>query len=48
MTEELLSDDEARKVLNKILSLYPDAKGELQWEKIKIKLLKSKMNQIKI
>lgn len=32
MTEELLSDDEARKVLNKILSLYPDAKGELQWD----------------
>lgn len=32
MTEELLSDDEARKVLNKILSLYPDAKGELHWD----------------
>lgn len=32
MTEKLLSDDEARKVLNKILSLYPDAKGELQWD----------------
>ena len=32
MTEELLSDDEARMVLNKILSLYPDAKGELQWD----------------
>lgn len=27
MAEELLSDDEAREVLKKILSLYPDAKG---------------------
>ena len=32
MAEELLSDDEAREVLKKILSLYPDAKGELQWD----------------
>ncbi|TSO26338.1 endonuclease III [Lactobacillus sp. LL6] len=30
--EELLSDDEARDVLNKIDSLYPEAKGELQWD----------------
>lgn len=32
MAEELLSDDEAREVLKKILSLYPDAKGELHWD----------------
>ncbi|MGQ5709581.1 endonuclease III [Lactobacillus sp. PSON] len=33
MTKEtLLSDDEAREVLNKIDSLYPDAKGELKWD----------------
>lgn len=32
MTEELLSDDEARAVLDKILALYPDARGELQWD----------------
>lgn len=30
--EELLSDDEARDVLKRILSLYPDAKGELNWD----------------
>ena len=30
--EELLSDDEARLVLKRILSLYPDAKGELNWD----------------
>lgn len=33
MTEEkLLSDEEALNVLNKIDSLYPDAKGELHWD----------------
>lgn len=32
MAEKLLSDDEAREVLKKILSLYPDAKGELHWD----------------
>ena len=32
MTEKLLSDEEARKVLKKILSLYPDAKSELHWD----------------
>lgn len=32
MTEQLLSDEEARKVLDKILSLYPDAKSELHWD----------------
>lgn len=32
MTEELLSDDDARKVLNKILAMYPEAKGELHWD----------------
>lgn len=31
MTEKLLSDEEARNVLKRILELYPDAKGELQW-----------------
>ena len=30
--EKLLSDDEARDVLYRILSLYPDAKGELNWD----------------
>lgn len=30
--ETLLSDDEARKVLYRILSLYPNAKGELNWD----------------
>ena len=32
MVEKLLSDDEARAVLKRILALYPDAKGELQWD----------------
>lgn len=32
MTEKLLSDDEARSVLNRILALYPDAKSELKWD----------------
>ena len=32
MTEDLLSDEEARRVLKKILALYPDAQGELQWD----------------
>ena len=33
MTEEkLLSDDEARDVLNRIDNLYPDARGELHWD----------------
>lgn len=32
MTEKLLSDEEARNVLKRILELYPDAKGELQWD----------------
>ena len=32
MAEKLLSDDEAREVLKKILFLYPDAKGELHWD----------------
>lgn len=30
--EKLLSDEEARLVLKRILSLYPDAKGELHWD----------------
>ncbi|QNQ80411.1 endonuclease III [Lactobacillus sp. PV034] len=30
--EQLLTDEEARKVLYRILSLYPDAKGELNWD----------------
>ena len=30
-TEELLSDEEARKVLRRIDAMYPDAKGELNW-----------------
>ena len=30
--EELLSDDEARLVLKRILSLYPDAKVLFRWE----------------
>ena len=30
--ETLLSNDEARKVLYRILSLYPNAKGELNWD----------------
>lgn len=29
---ELLSDEEARKVLRRIDAMYPDAKGELHWE----------------
>lgn len=32
MTEQLLNDEEAHKVLDKILSLYPDAKSELHWD----------------
>lgn len=32
MADKLLSDDEARKVLYRILELYPDAKGELHWD----------------
>ena len=30
-TEELLSDEEARKVLRRIDAMYPEAKGELNW-----------------
>ncbi|MBD5431658.1 endonuclease III [Lactobacillus agrestimuris] len=30
--EKLLSDDEALKVLRRIDNMYPDAKGELQWD----------------
>ena len=30
--EKLLSDEEARLVLKRILALYPDAKGELHWD----------------
>lgn len=30
--EELLNDKDARSVLNRILSLYPNAKGELNWD----------------
>lgn len=32
MAEDLLSDDKARSVLKRILAMYPDAKGELQWD----------------
>lgn len=32
MKEKLLSDEQARDVLRRILSLYPDAKGELNWD----------------
>lgn len=32
MTEKLLSDVEARDVLNRILAMYPDAKSELHWD----------------
>lgn len=32
MSEKLLSDSEALAVLNRILAMYPDAKGELQWD----------------
>lgn len=32
--EELLSDEQARNVLKKIVALYPDAKGELQWDTV--------------
>lgn len=32
MAEKLLSDDEARVVLDKILALYPDAHSELHWD----------------
>lgn len=31
MVEDLLSDDEARTVLKRILAMYPNAKGELHW-----------------
>ncbi|WP_297819604.1 endonuclease III [uncultured Lactobacillus sp.] len=30
--EELISDEQARTVLRKILSLYPNARGELNWD----------------
>lgn len=32
MVEDLLSDDEARTVLKRILAMYPNAKGELHWD----------------
>ncbi|EEJ73057.1 endonuclease III [Lactobacillus ultunensis] len=32
MSEKLLSDKEARNVLQKILTLYPNAKSELKWD----------------
>lgn len=32
MTEDLLSDEEARNVLRRIGAMYPDAKGELNWD----------------
>ncbi|MBD5429375.1 endonuclease III [Lactobacillus sp.] len=33
-SEKLLSDDEARDVLNRIVSMYPNAKGELHWDTV--------------
>lgn len=32
MVEDLLSDDEARTVLKRILAMYPNTKGELHWD----------------
>ncbi|MBP2057084.1 endonuclease-3 [Lactobacillus colini] len=32
--EKLLSDDQAREVLKRIASMYPDAKGELKWDTV--------------
>ena len=32
--EQLLNDEEALKVLNRILAMYPDAKGELNWDNV--------------
>ncbi|MBW7985242.1 endonuclease III [Lactobacillus helveticus] len=32
MVEDLLSDNEARTVLKRILAMYPNAKGELHWD----------------
>lgn len=32
--EKLLSDQEALSVLNRILKMYPDAKGELNWDSV--------------
>lgn len=32
VNDELISDEQARDVLKRILSLYPDAKGELHWD----------------
>lgn len=32
MAEVLLNDNEAHAVLKRILAMYPDAKGELQWD----------------
>lgn len=32
MAEDLLSDEEARNVLRRIGAMYPDAKGELNWD----------------
>lgn len=32
--EQLLNDEEALKVLNQILAMYPDAKGELNWDTV--------------
>lgn len=33
-SEKLLSDDEARSILRRIAEMYPDAKGELQWDTV--------------
>ena len=32
MSDKLLSDEEALDVLNRIDQLYPNAKGELNWD----------------
>lgn len=34
MAEKLLTDAQARKVLQRILQLYPNAKGELKWDSV--------------